>query len=421
LDYIVILICCIAASIVALYMAAKIIEPKQRVHKLALFLSITFYSAYLFFRNINTTSYLAILLGIFLLGGIIKILFSVDLKRSHVVAIMLYILMILAEVIIGTIFMLLSIQFDFSNPNVTSIIIFNTVIIFFLYLFIQTKITLNLARNLYNNLSNFPILIITFLVFSLMIILYSAYQYILPLRLDKDAIIYFIIIFAILIIFISLIIEKVRKIVLQNDLNQLTKYAENYEAAINRKIKFHHETKNQLLTIKGLIKNDNELSEYVESILTDYKLETYEEFDNLFSSLPHSPIRSLLIYKLSEIKNKRIIYDLCISAKSGNLNINAHNQKIFCKISGTIIDNAVEEASNHKEEGFITIDFKNNSDKLEIIVANPIKAKLKVKKRKNRGFGLLLAYDLVKENKRISIQTEVVNGCYIQKLTYKKK
>ena len=85
------------------------------------------------------------------------------------------------------------------------------------------------------------------------------------------------------------------------------------------------------------------------------------------------------------------------------------------------IDNAIEETSKFRKSELITIDFINDANQLKIIVANPIKDKLKPKKIKTRGFGLLLAYDLAKYHKKINIHTEIVNGYYIQHVIYNKK
>jgi len=376
----------------------------------------------LYLRYITTTSILAILINIIIFVLTIKFIFNLDFKKSYIVTAIIYVLSILAEIVSGTTLILLMRDFNFDKPDLIILVIINVFTIVFLYISSNIKVSLKFYQNICKNLTKFSLPTWVYCIILLPIMLYSAFNFIIPLRMDQNAIIFLTIMLAILAVFTSLIIRELKFILLGHELNKMTKYAENYEKVMSRKIKFHHETKNQLLTIKGLIKNNNELAEYVDSILEDYKLETYEEFDNLFSYLPNSPIRSLLIYKLSEIRNKGINYDLSINKKSKNININTHNQKILCKILGTLIDNAVEETSNFKsKDSFIMIDFINDTNQLKIIIANPIKGKLKPKKKKTRGFGLLLAYDLVKEHKRIAIKTEIVNGCYVQNLIYKKK
>ena len=417
-DQMIIYFWCLLASAAMIYVVAKITDNKIKL-SLKQTLLIVINGLNFFIRYVTTDSIVAILLSAVIFGIIVKLNFNISIKKSYIVVAIVYVLSLLVEITIGVLLLCIINLIELSNYEIMMISFINIFFALFLYLSINNKKILNFLQKIYQNFS-----INTWLltVVALLIMLYSAYKMINPLTLDNDTLAFIAIIVTILGAYVSLVIEKFRLQALETELNTLTKYAESYEKMINDKIKFHHETRNQLLTIKGLIKDDKETFVYVDSILDDYKLETYAEFDNLFSNLPHSPIRSLLIYKLSEIKNKEISYDLSIDKRYRKLNISINDQKVLCKILGTIIDNAVNEAIKLKgDDRFVTLDFRNDTKELKIIVANSINKKLTSKSKKFRGFGLILAFDLVKHHKKISLKTEINNGCYTQNLVYKKK
>jgi hypothetical protein len=405
-----------------LYVVKKISSVKEiNLYRLMTFVILN--SVIFYIRYITTTSFLGILLSAVTFAIILKFIIQLEFKRSYVLTTIIFIMIVLMEIIFGVVFILIATNFDFNNPNIIILSIVNLLTVMALYISVNIKPILHFYQKIYQNVINMTISVWAYTILFLAIMIYSASRIIMSLEFNTTTIIYILITCIMLSIFISLIIEKLRRLVLQNNLNTFAKYAENYEKMFNKKLKFHHETKNQLVTIKGLIKNNKELTEYVDSILDDYKLESYAEFDNLFTNLPCSPIRSLLIYKLAEIKNKNIKYVLSINKKYRNLNIKINDQKEFCKILGAIIDNAIEEAARYKrvEGKVVTIDFSNNSKELKVVIANPIEKQLRLKKKIDRGFGLLLAYDIANRNKKINIKTEIVNGNYIQNVIYKKK
>ena len=96
---------------------------------------------------------------------------------------------------------------------------------------------------------------------------------------------------------------------------------------------------------------------------------------------------------------------------------------------GVFLDNAIEASAKSKEKQLGIEIYVGKTSETKIIISNTynnIVNKSKIGKErfttkgKNRGHGLLLVKQIVKDNKIFEIKTDIVNDLYIQTLIIKK-
>ena len=215
---------------------------------------------------------------------------------------------------------------------------------------------------------------------------------------------------------------------LTEEYDKLLEFIKKYEVEIDNQRILRHETKNQLLTIKSKIidKDKNEaIINYINEIIKEDKKVKHSEYAK-FKSLPSNGIKGLFYFKVSLAQDKKIKVSVNISKEIeksflGELDGNSFNQ--IGKVLGVYLDNAIEgaEGSNDKIIG-IEIFVKN--DDIVIIISNSYNANSKFIGRSTkgvgRGYGLLLANNIINSTKKLESFTEVTDSLYIKKLVIKK-
>lgn len=104
------------------------------------------------------------------------------------------------------------------------------------------------------------------------------------------------------------------------------------------------------------------------------------------------------------------------------------NFRLLGNIIGVFLDNAIE-ASLNSEEKKIGIEIYKNKKNVELLISNSYNNKLDIKKigfisystkGKNRGHGLLLVNNIIKNSKIFENEKVITDELFIQKLTVKK-
>lgn len=196
-----------------------------------------------------------------------------------------------------------------------------------------------------------------------------------------------------------------------------------YEHIINDQGMKNHEYNNQLLVLKGYFDNKEKFNEYLDYIVGEYKTGQNYKVRQLFM-FPDCGIKELIynkIFKMNDLEIKSHIYvtdDFCINFKSLDLDIN----KDLSKILGVYLDNAIDESkkSLNKE---VVLDFKTDSNYIIIVISNTYADDIDLKslelngfttKGFGHGFGLQIVREIVKNNNRIEVMSEIVGDLFSQ-------
>lgn len=215
--------------------------------------------------------------------------------------------------------------------------------------------------------------------------------------------------------------------------DKLLDFIKKYEIEIDNQRTMRHEIKNQLLTIKSKLidedKNENVIT-YIDEILEDNNKEINHTIYAKLNKLPPNGLKGLFYFKVNEAIDKKIDVDINISNKIADGILKDLNSSLFNqlgKLIGIVLDNAIEasEISNDKKIG---IEIYNNDESVEFIISNTYikvgnvsrKPLSRSTKGEGRGHGLILAKAIIKSNSRLDLQTTITEELYIQKLILKK-
>lgn len=210
--------------------------------------------------------------------------------------------------------------------------------------------------------------------------------------------------------------------------DNLLSFIKKYEVEIDNQRIMRHETKNQLLTIKAKIidkEKDTAVINYIDEIIRDGRKVKHSEYAKL-KYLPSNGIKGLLYFKISYAQDMGINVGVNISKNIENsflydLDSASFNQ--IGKVLGVYLDNATESA-NVSREKMMGIEIFPSDDEIVVIISNSYDSKVKTFGRSSkgwdRGYGLLLANNIINSNAKLSTSTEITDKIYVKKLVIKK-
>lgn len=210
--------------------------------------------------------------------------------------------------------------------------------------------------------------------------------------------------------------------------DNLLSFIKKYEVEIDNQRMLRHETKNQLLTIKSKIidkEKDSAVVDYIDEIIHDDRKVNHSEYAKL-KYLPSNGIRGLFYFKMSLAEDKGIKMSVSISKDIENSilgSLDSSNFNQIGKVLGVYLDNAIEGAID-SEKKLIGIEAFKNGDKIIFVISNSYNPDTRLNGRSSkgvgRGYGLLLAGNIIKGNAMLSDVTEITEELYIKKLIIKK-
>lgn len=203
-----------------------------------------------------------------------------------------------------------------------------------------------------------------------------------------------------------------------------------YEKIMNRYRVDNHENKNQLMTIRNMIKtNDKKAIDYIDKILQN-KIKDNENIFNKTAKIPEGGLRATIYSKVCKMHDLNIKYTLDISRDIKTVDlINLSDDAVInvCKILGVFLDNAIEAVENLKK-GYIIIEIYMDEDFLCIDITNNYEGKIDVDKLyeigyttkgEGHGYGLALVSEILKLDEGLTNQQVVTKDNFRQCLKIK--
>ena len=222
--------------------------------------------------------------------------------------------------------------------------------------------------------------------------------------------------------------EKYRKVSSKYE-TSLTSLRE-YEDIMDKYRVDNHENKNQLLTIRNMIRaNDQAIDKYIDK-LVDNKIKDNETIFYKTSKIPEGGLRATIYSKLCKMNDVGIDYALDISnnVRTADLiKLGDETSLNICKVIGVFLDNAIEavENLNNKNiilemfvmDGYMCIDVSNNYEGM--IELDKIANKGYTTKGKGHGYGLSLVDEIIKNDFHLENEKKISRDIFTQELKIK--
>lgn len=226
--------------------------------------------------------------------------------------------------------------------------------------------------------------------------------------------------------------QKNRYIKISNKYNMTNTTLKELEQNVTRLKITNHENKNQLLTIRNMIKKGEDsksLIKHIENIVNT-KIKDDETLMLQTSTITNSMISSIVYSKMLTMKENDVDVDLIISRDIKDLYLSDIPDELaveVCKIIGVYLDNALEEVSKY-EEKIINIEFYAEKKTLCIAISNNFEGEIDFEKMDNpgyttkengHGYRLSLAREIIESNDKLSSEREIKDNIFKQILKIK--
>lgn len=205
-----------------------------------------------------------------------------------------------------------------------------------------------------------------------------------------------------------------------------------YEDILDRYRITNHENKNELLTIRNMLKqNDDSTITYIDKILNN-QIKDDEKLMHQTSVIPSGGLRGLIYSKILLMKTMKISCKINISPKVKTVDLIDLDQELIldiCKIIGVYLDNSIEAVKDLSKRN-ISIEMFIADENLAISIGNnfegtvdfgKIEEKGYTSKGKSHGYGLFLAREIIAKNNKLYNEKQIDNKYFTQTLYIKIK
>ncbi len=400
-----------------LFISSKLLQVNINWNGLKIYIGIVILSIVLFILNFIPIHFFKPQVFILSLMVTTTIIFNKSIIDSFISVLLIFLLSIIIECVLVLMLSFIKINLPLNIP-----FLFNIVILIIIYYLIKLSVVKKLRNYLIDKRPK-KIIVLAFFLFMLSIVNF--------LYINQDINhIYLVIFFYIsnilfLTIFINLLLEQNNYERLNDSYKQLLNKVKNYDYLLEQQRISNHENINQLLMVKTLVK-DKKVSDYIDSLLEENN-NIDQSFLKEVSNIPITMIRGFLYYKYLEFKNSNVDLKLEVGKKVKKINEDQFNNKqliAISKILGVFIDNAKEAVEKLPDKEIKINIFKNEKNQLLIVIANEFEGTIDLTKNivgtttkgKGHGYGLLLVEDIIKKNKIIKNETEIISNVFVQSL-----
>ena len=349
-----------------------------------------------------------------------------NLSKTLVNVIIMYLMLFVIEIITSSVVMLIDVvdmnMFD-SNLLLKAIISF--VELGSLYLLCSIKYIINIANKISGKIKNNK-LIVSAMFLSIIILVITDIRFFETFS-SEIYIGNFIILLCLIVIMIFAIKSYLDSDREKQKTEALLSFMSKYEKIIDEDRVTRHQLLNDLLVLKSISnKNSKEYNNILDELIDKFTNKGIK-IKNIYN-LP-SGLKGFFYYKLYGLDDKGYDININVSKSASNSlkNIKYDDFVSLYKIVGIVLDNAIE-ASSKTNKKYILIDIYEQND-IIIEVSNSYKGKIDIdkindkyysSKGKNRGLGLYIVNNIVKNNENILNEQTINNGIFNTKITIKK-
>ena len=358
-----------------------------------------------------------------------KLVFKDDFIKTILYVLVCYILMTLYEVVLAGVFIGLNvINVSLFDKSIIIKNAFSIGIVLLVYLTCISKSFSSKINKIYKSLRNKNVIILILLFLVLIALIIADFVY--TRNITKSVYICNLIIaFCFLSIFIYSIYNYFKVINEMEKSNILLNFMSKYEKMIDEQRINKHEMLNNLLYLKSIEdKNSKEYEDELNDLITTYNKKGIG-IKNIYN-LP-SGLKGIFYYKLNGLEDKNFNININISKQISNSlkNISHDDYVILYKIVGILLDNAIESAEKTKDK-IINVEIYRESNIIYIIIDNSFKGKIDINKignknystkGNNRGLGLFIINNLLKNSNSISLEQDINNNIFTSKVIINKK
>lgn len=384
--------------------------------------AIIVYNAY----NSDSTLKIVIVLMTLILTSYFS--FKDSISKTIVNTLICYFIMLLYEVIISILVMQINI-FDMNtfNNNVLIKLLFSFINVSLVYLTIGFNRIKRVINSINNKIDNNKIIII---IFSVVITVLVGLDFRFFTTFSNRIYLTNIMIIICLLLLISISLYNYIKA--SNEMKKteaLLNFMSKYEKTIERDRIIRHETLNNLLFLKSYDdKNTVEYNNALDDLISSYNKKGMN-IKNIYK-LP-TGLKGIFYYKLNGLSDNGFNISINVSKniQSSFKTINHEDYVVLYKMVSILLDNAIEASTKTKDK-IINIDVYKEDNKIIIIIDNSFKGKVNIErindknystKGKNRGLGLFILNDLVRNSAAIEFEQNILDKIFSSKITINKK
>lgn len=433
-DILVGFLCGVIMAVTNIYMWNKLHDEKIDFKNYKVYLVGTVLSALLILNFSFINSYLRILTLVIIMILCNYFLFTKDKNANIVIPIIAELILIISEVIISILLVtVLKLEGNDIFIQYAGTVIINLFVGLISILLVNLKIFKKITNKVIDIIDNINKNVLIIVLGVLIIII----NFLLMVPYYRIRTSYIVIFNAITIVVYSFIVfkmfeEKSRYIKMNNKYNMTNTTLKELEQNVTRLKITNHENKNQLLTIRNMIKKGEDgksLIKHIENIVNT-KIKDDETLMLQTSTITNSMISSIVYSKMLTMKENDVDVDLIISRDIKDLYLSDISDELaveVCKIIGVYLDNALEEVSKYDEK-IINIEFYAEKKTLCIAISNNFEGEIDFEKMDNpgyttkengHGYGLSLVREIIENNDRLSSEREIKDNIFKQILKIK--
>lgn len=415
-------------AIVNLCVWIKLLNMKINFKDYKLYIGMIFMAAMLVANFFLVNSILKTILVLIIVLITVKYIFDIDFKNAMVVAIINQLLYIISEVlVIIAVLIVTNVQnnkelVDMFFGTIYANILISVVVLVFIQLPLIKKLY-NKCLLIIKNEKTYRIVVTSLVILTVASLLFNLIYYF------NNLVLFSCIGLIMLLVYLVFITKNI--IIHNNYLNMYVKYnntlsaLKSYEEILDKYKVSNHENKNQLLTIRHMIKNkDKSVAEFIDKVVkNEYKDD--EELMLETSKIPAGGLRALIYSKLIYMKNNNISFILKVDRKIRSvqlLNIDENIILDMCKIIGVFLDNAIEETKK-LSSGHVGIELYIIDDRLGISISNIFEGIIDLDKideikyttkGDGHGYGLALVKEIINKNDKLENSRTINDDVFTQ-------
>lgn len=429
-----IIICIIssmAISIFPVYYWHKLLNKKLNFKNKSIYISVILIALFGTLATLYLDSFTKMLIVALFMIIINYFLFSKDIKVSVASTLVSWFILMISELFLTTLIVILFPNLDPDNLSLTNLSVLNFTVFIFAFIISKFKIFFIIYKRLISitsNMRNKKLLSYTLIIISIICIftVFSYYDWPVLLTLIVNSIIS---ILYMVVIFQMFKAENNYQRIYGKYTNSLSSLKEYEQLMETQKIE-NHENKNQFLTIRTMIlNNEKNVIEYIDSLVEE-KIEFDEKILQKLSKIPEGGLRAIIYTKLNKIEKLKIDCDLYISKKVYGADLLRLGDSLMldiCKIIGVFLDNAIEAVQNLNDKE-INIDMYMDGCYLYIEISNNYSGTIDINsidepgyttKETGHGYGLSLVKDIINKNNLLENEKQLTNDYFTQILKIK--